>query len=174
MDPENLFRIMMNGLPIALFTWASIDVHCRFVFFATKSAPARQSNCNYQFRLFLFISDWNINIFYMNSCILAYLLPCGLQIYKKMLAERNCNEKIWLYLACCCFFLGMYDEADAAAQKGPKCTLQNRLLFHLAHKVKNQMWMQQLISESWYAAVIIYIATMLHLWAISSNVYALF
>ena len=29
----------------------------------------------------------------------------------------------------------MYEEADAAAQKGPKSALQNRLLFHLAHKV---------------------------------------
>eukprot|EP00043_Microstomoeca_roanoka_P001450 m.32785 g.32785 ORF g.32785 m.32785 type:complete len:557 (-) comp10821_c0_seq1:150-1820(-) len=58
----------------------------------------------------------------------------SLQTYKKLLAQPGCDDKFWLYLACCCFFLGMYEEADAAAQKGPQCALRNRLLFHLAHK----------------------------------------
>ncbi|EGD72542.1 TTC26 protein [Salpingoeca rosetta] len=58
----------------------------------------------------------------------------ALQTYKKLLASEGSSERIWLYLACCCFFLGMYEEADAAAQKGPQCALKNRLLFHLAHK----------------------------------------
>lgn len=31
--------------------------------------------------------------------------------------------------------LGMFTEADAAAMKGRDCPLQNRLLFHVSHKV---------------------------------------
>ena len=35
-----------------------------------------------------------------------------------MLADQNCDPLIHLYLACCYFFLGMYKEADEAAQNG--------------------------------------------------------
>lgn len=49
------------------------------------------------------------------------------------------NEPVLnLYLACCYFFLGMYIEADEAAQKGPASKLQNRLLFHLSHKFNDE------------------------------------
>lgn len=32
----------------------------------------------------------------------------------------------------------MYAEADAEAQRGPKCKLQNRLLFHVSHKFNDE------------------------------------
>jgi len=34
--------------------------------------------------------------------------------------------------------LGKYDEAEQAALKGPKCPLQIRVLFHVAHKQNNE------------------------------------
>ena len=62
-----------------------------------------------------------------------------------MTKEKGCDSLVHLYLACCYFFLGMYKEADDAAQKGtfsidagPTCKLQNRLLFHLSHKFNDE------------------------------------
>ena len=52
-----------------------------------------------------------------------------------MVANEDCDPNNWLYLGCCCFYLGMYEEAEAAGERGPECPLQNRLLFHIAHKV---------------------------------------
>eukprot|EP00055_Hartaetosiga_balthica_P002770 m.5214 g.5214 ORF g.5214 m.5214 type:complete len:557 (+) comp2360_c0_seq1:144-1814(+) len=58
----------------------------------------------------------------------------ALQMYKGIASKAESNDEVWLHLACCCFFLGMYEEAEQAAKKGPKSSLQNRLLFHLSHK----------------------------------------
>ncbi|TPX60346.1 hypothetical protein CcCBS67573_g09009 [Chytriomyces confervae] len=62
----------------------------------------------------------------------------AMQIYEAMLQDANCDPLINLYLACCYFFLGMYKESDEAAQRGPTCKLQNRLLFHLSHKFNDE------------------------------------
>ncbi|TPX69710.1 hypothetical protein CcCBS67573_g06776 [Chytriomyces confervae] len=62
----------------------------------------------------------------------------SMQIYESMLQDANCDPLINLYLACCYFFLGMYKESDEAAQRGPTCKLQNRLLFHLSHKFNDE------------------------------------
>ncbi|KAJ3393901.1 Intraflagellar transport protein 56 [Entophlyctis sp. JEL0112] len=62
----------------------------------------------------------------------------AMELYQNMLQDHNCDPLINLYLACCYFFLGMYKEADEAAQRGPTCKLQNRLLFHLSHKFKDE------------------------------------
>lgn len=35
-----------------------------------------------------------------------------------LLKKSDCPSHVWLSLACCYFFLGMYPEADEAAQKG--------------------------------------------------------
>uniref|UniRef100_A0A7N8WRL6 Intraflagellar transport protein 56 n=1 Tax=Mastacembelus armatus TaxID=205130 RepID=A0A7N8WRL6_9TELE len=45
---------------------------------------------------------------------------------------------VWVYLACVLFFLGLYKEAEEAASKAPVSPLQNRLLFHLAHKFNDE------------------------------------
>lgn len=52
--------------------------------------------------------------------------------------EPKCDKSIYLYLGICYFFLGMYKEADEAAQKGPECPLQTRLLFHVSHKLNDE------------------------------------
>eukprot|EP00047_Mylnosiga_fluctuans_P005886 m.243387 g.243387 ORF g.243387 m.243387 type:complete len:556 (-) comp14230_c0_seq1:148-1815(-) len=62
----------------------------------------------------------------------------SLGIYKKILEDPKADPEVWTYLGCCCFFLGMYKEADAAAQKAPPSPLQNRLLFHLSHKFNDE------------------------------------
>lgn len=67
---------------------------------------------------------------------LVLTLPCcRVQLYKELLKRPTINPDWYLYLGCCYFFLGMYAEADAMAQKAAQSPLQNRLLFHLSHKV---------------------------------------
>jgi intraflagellar transport protein 56 len=62
----------------------------------------------------------------------------ALETYQAMATEANYDPRINLYLGCCYFFLGMYKESDDAAQRGPTCKLQNRLLFHLSHKFNDE------------------------------------
>ena len=40
------------------------------------------------------------------------------QTYEKLLAKGHQEKQIYANLACCLFFLGMYEEADEYAQKG--------------------------------------------------------
>ncbi|XP_071489420.1 intraflagellar transport protein 56-like isoform X1 [Diadema antillarum] len=61
--------------------------------------------------------------------------------YEKLTKKENINPDVWVNLACCYFFLGMYPESDDAAKKGetsPKSGLQNRLLFHLSQKFNDE------------------------------------
>ncbi|THD27062.1 Tetratricopeptide repeat protein 26 [Fasciola hepatica] len=58
--------------------------------------------------------------------------------YKKILTNREAPPEAHIYLACCYFFLGMYQEAMQAAKDGPLCRLQNRVLFHVAHKFSDE------------------------------------
>ena len=46
--------------------------------------------------------------------------------------------RVDIFLACCFFFLGMYEEADEAAQKADETPLKNRVLFHVAHKLGDE------------------------------------
>ncbi|XP_023394946.1 intraflagellar transport protein 56 isoform X1 [Loxodonta africana] len=62
----------------------------------------------------------------------------ALEEYENATKEENCNPEVWVNLACTYFFLGMYKQAEAAAFKAPKSRLQNRLLFHLAHKFNDE------------------------------------
>uniref|UniRef100_A0A5F9DE38 Intraflagellar transport protein 56 n=1 Tax=Oryctolagus cuniculus TaxID=9986 RepID=A0A5F9DE38_RABIT len=59
----------------------------------------------------------------------------ALEEYENAAKAENCNPEVWVNLACTYFFLGMYKQAEEAGFKAPKSRLQNRLLFHLAHKV---------------------------------------
>ncbi|CAH1243644.1 TTC26 [Branchiostoma lanceolatum] len=59
----------------------------------------------------------------------------AMEEFQAMSKRDGCHPDVWVNLACCNFFLGMYKESDEAAQKSPKSRLQNRLLFHLSHKV---------------------------------------
>ncbi|XP_067129571.1 intraflagellar transport protein 56 [Centruroides vittatus] len=58
----------------------------------------------------------------------------AMEIYEKVLKKDNVPPIVNIYLACCYFYLGMYKEAENFVKKGPSSQLQNRLLFHLAHK----------------------------------------
>ncbi|XP_054844728.1 intraflagellar transport protein 56 isoform X2 [Eublepharis macularius] len=58
----------------------------------------------------------------------------ALEEYEALTKQPGCNPDVWVNLACTFFFLGMYKEAEQAALKAPKSKLQNRLLFHVAHK----------------------------------------
>ncbi len=58
--------------------------------------------------------------------------------YKKLLSDSKLAPMVHIYLACCYFFLGMYKEAQDEAKEGAQCRLQNRLLFHIAHKFNDE------------------------------------
>ncbi|XP_053112151.1 intraflagellar transport protein 56 isoform X2 [Hemicordylus capensis] len=58
----------------------------------------------------------------------------ALEEYEALTTQSGCNPDVWVNLACAYFFLGVYAQAEQAALKAPKSRLQNRLLFHLAHK----------------------------------------
>ncbi|XP_064011167.1 intraflagellar transport protein 56 [Pogoniulus pusillus] len=58
----------------------------------------------------------------------------ALEVYEALTKNPNCCPDVWVNLACTYFFLGMYTQAEQAALKAPKSPLQNRILFHLAHK----------------------------------------
>ncbi|KAL0993062.1 hypothetical protein UPYG_G00102740 [Umbra pygmaea] len=58
--------------------------------------------------------------------------------YKTLTEKPECHPDVWVYLACTLFFLGLYKEAEEASLKAPKNQLQNRLLFHLAHKFSDE------------------------------------
>uniref|UniRef100_A0A914C3E8 Intraflagellar transport protein 56 n=1 Tax=Acrobeloides nanus TaxID=290746 RepID=A0A914C3E8_9BILA len=60
------------------------------------------------------------------------------EVYELMLSQRDYPQDIYSYLGCCFFFLGMYDDARKAAERSPKSSLQNRLLFHVAHRLNDE------------------------------------
>uniref|UniRef100_A0A3Q3XEE2 Intraflagellar transport protein 56 n=1 Tax=Mola mola TaxID=94237 RepID=A0A3Q3XEE2_MOLML len=60
----------------------------------------------------------------------------AMEEYKSLTMKADCPAQVWVYLACALFFLGLYKEAEEAASKAPMSPLQNRLLFHLAHKAE--------------------------------------
>ncbi|KAK0150893.1 Intraflagellar transport protein 56 [Merluccius polli] len=59
-------------------------------------------------------------------------------VYKTLSQKAECPVEVWVYLACTMFLLGRYKEAEEAASKAPTSPLQNRLLFHLAHKFNDE------------------------------------
>uniref|UniRef100_A0A0N4ZA36 Delta-like protein n=1 Tax=Parastrongyloides trichosuri TaxID=131310 RepID=A0A0N4ZA36_PARTI len=57
------------------------------------------------------------------------------KIYENILKLDNAPSETEVHLGCCYFFLGMHMEAKEVSEKGEKSDLQNRLLFHVAHKL---------------------------------------
>ncbi|ETW00284.1 hypothetical protein H310_07663 [Aphanomyces invadans] len=52
---------------------------------------------------------------------------------------RDPPEDVFLFRACCMYYLQMYKEATKEALKGPSSNvLQNRILFHCAHKLGDE------------------------------------
>ena len=52
-------------------------------------------------------------------------------------------KTVWINLACCYFYLGMYSESEKTAEKADKSRLKTRLLFHLAHKFGDEKKLMQ-------------------------------
>ncbi|XP_029706127.1 intraflagellar transport protein 56-like isoform X1 [Takifugu rubripes] len=62
----------------------------------------------------------------------------AMEEYRSLRQRPECPAQVWVFLACVFFFLGLYSEAEEAASKAPLSPLQNRLLFHLAHKFNDE------------------------------------
>jgi intraflagellar transport protein 56 len=62
----------------------------------------------------------------------------SLDAYKEVLKGKDPPKETHLYCACCMYYLQMHKPAEEHAHQGPPCPLQNRLLFHLAHKVNDE------------------------------------
>ncbi|KAL3094077.1 hypothetical protein niasHT_027405 [Heterodera trifolii] len=60
------------------------------------------------------------------------------EAYEALIGDKNCPAEVNLYLGCAYFFLAMYENARKMGEKGPKNPLQNRLLFHIAHKLSDE------------------------------------
>ena len=61
-----------------------------------------------------------------------------MEIYESLVKKPKASSDIWIYLSCCYFMLGMYEQSEKAAKSGPKSGLQNRVLFHTAHKLNDE------------------------------------
>ena len=54
--------------------------------------------------------------------------------YEALASKGGGSKEVHICLACTYFYLGMYQEAEKAAEKADKGQLRTRLRFHLAHK----------------------------------------
>ena len=62
----------------------------------------------------------------------------ALEVYNELIAKEDESEsQMHTFAACCHFYMGNFKEAEESALKGPVGTLQNRLLFHVAHKIND-------------------------------------
>lgn len=58
--------------------------------------------------------------------------------YQHLLDNGAEDQMLHIYMGCCLERLGMFQEAEERALRGPACPLQNRLLFHLAHRLTDE------------------------------------
>jgi intraflagellar transport protein 56 len=59
-------------------------------------------------------------------------------VYDEVLAMSDAPADAYTYKACCLYYLQLYEEAMETANKGPATELQNRVLFHCAHRVGDE------------------------------------
>lgn len=62
----------------------------------------------------------------------------SLDCYDQIRAVEELVPEIFLFRACCMYYLQLYKEAMKEATKGPPGVLQNRILFHCAHKLGDE------------------------------------
>ena len=62
----------------------------------------------------------------------------ALDSYQSLLDKGSDDAMLHVYMGCCLERLGWHAEAEERALKGPACPLQNRLLFHLAHRLNDE------------------------------------
>ncbi|GMH44171.1 hypothetical protein BSKO_12105 [Bryopsis sp. KO-2023] len=62
----------------------------------------------------------------------------ALEIYESLLERSDFDPLYYLYAAACHYYMGSMREAVEIAQKGPKCPLRTRILFHSHHKLGDE------------------------------------
>uniref|UniRef100_A0A7I4Y5F7 Intraflagellar transport protein 56 n=1 Tax=Haemonchus contortus TaxID=6289 RepID=A0A7I4Y5F7_HAECO len=67
----------------------------------------------------------------------------ALEVYEDMKKQGIENPDLPVYLGICFFYLGMYEDAKLAAEKAERSPLQNRLLFHVSHKLGEEKRLMQ-------------------------------
>ncbi|PAV55565.1 hypothetical protein WR25_09922 [Diploscapter pachys] len=72
--------------------------------------------------------------------------------YEELMKKPTYPPEVPVYLGCCYFFMGMYADAKNVAEKIPKSSLQNRLMFHASHKLNDEkklmLYHQQLAADN--------------------------
>lgn len=69
--------------------------------------------------------------------------PKALAVYEELCKKPETPKEYHLYKACCLFYMGEYNDAESTARQGPPGSLQNRLLFHCAHKQGDESKLMQ-------------------------------
>ena len=75
----------------------------------------------------------------------------AVEAYQAWDATGQAPVEVHLYIACCLFYLQSFKEAMEAAKRGPANGLQNRILFHIAHRTndeKNLMVYHQKLNDT--------------------------
>jgi len=62
----------------------------------------------------------------------------ALDAYQSLIDKSSDDPMLNVYMGCCMERLGWHTEAEEKALQGPACPLQNRLLFHLAHRLNDE------------------------------------
>ena len=62
----------------------------------------------------------------------------AIDAYQTLLDRGSDDQMLHVYMGCCLERMGWHVEAEERAMKGPACPLQNRLLFHLAHRMNDE------------------------------------
>lgn len=67
--------------------------------------------------------------------------------YEALTHSKSPPKSVWINLAVCYFYLGMYKESEKMAEKGEKSRLKTRLMFHLSHKFGDEKKLMKYHSE---------------------------
>ena len=67
--------------------------------------------------------------------------------YEALTHSKSPPKSVWINLAVCYFYLGMYKESEKMAEKGDKSRLKTRLMFHLSHKFGDEKKLMKYHSE---------------------------
>ncbi|KAK9703230.1 hypothetical protein QE152_g29460 [Popillia japonica] len=67
----------------------------------------------------------------------------AMTVYQQLYNQDEKTADICLNLACCFFYLGMYEESRKVLQKAESCPLKTRLNFHLSHKLSDESMLME-------------------------------
>eukprot|EP00316_Scyphosphaera_apsteinii_P023027 CAMPEP_0119307576 /NCGR_PEP_ID=MMETSP1333-20130426/8034_1 /TAXON_ID=418940 /ORGANISM="Scyphosphaera apsteinii, Strain RCC1455" /LENGTH=586 /DNA_ID=CAMNT_0007311151 /DNA_START=35 /DNA_END=1795 /DNA_ORIENTATION=- len=62
----------------------------------------------------------------------------ALDTYQTLVDGGSQDQMLHVYQGCCLLGLGWHAEAEEKAIQGPTCPLQNRLLFHISHRMNDE------------------------------------